>query len=110
MLPLLLQGLSFPRAATEVEQTLLPLGLESMADRAVGRLSRGEQQRVAIARGVVGQPTLLLADEPFTGVDKANQAAIENLLQGLLTRGTAIICAFHGATGRLQSNCTISLS
>ena len=60
-------------------------------------LSGGEQQRVAFAAGAVGQPTLLLADEPTAELDAAAGATLVAIMRGLVARGTTLVVASHDA-------------
>src|SRR5256712_11751218 len=69
-------------------ELLSRLGLEEHADRPVRALSRGLVQRVAIARALLHDPTVLLLDEPFTGLDRVAAEALSRLP------------AQHGAAGR----------
>jgi ABC-type lipoprotein export system ATPase subunit len=69
------------------------LGLAAIADRRPHELSGGEQQRFAIARALVNQPELLLADEPTGSLDRENGAAVLELLRGL--RGRAVVIVTH---------------
>jgi len=65
-------------AATDV--SIAAVGAEGYADRQLGRLSGGEQQRLLLAQALVGQPTLLLMDEPLSHLDVRNQGAIVQLI------------------------------
>lgn len=60
-----------------------------------GELSGGEQQRVAIARGLVNEPFVLLADEPTGNLDAGNTTQIVELLRYINTSGTSVIMATH---------------
>ena len=71
------------------------LGLEPHADRAVRALSRGLVQRVAIARALVHDPTVLLLDEPFTGLDRVAAEALGRLLAEVMKRGGASVLVTH---------------
>jgi ABC-type multidrug transport system ATPase subunit len=69
--------------------------LAHRADDPVKSFSRGMTQRLAIARALVHDPELLLADEPFDGLDAPSSRALEKLLAGLHTRGKTIVLANH---------------
>ena len=61
----------------------------------VRALSRGLQQRVSIARAIVHDPTLVLLDEPYSGLDEAGAAALTSLLRALRGRGATLIVVTH---------------
>jgi heme exporter protein A len=69
-----------------------------IADRAntqVRSLSRGLQQRVSIARAIVHEPTVVLLDEPYTGLDAAGGAALTDMLQALRASGASLLLVTH---------------
>jgi heme exporter protein A len=67
-------------AVARADALLEEVGLAHLADVPVGRLSRGQQQRVAIARALVHDPSVLLLDEPDTGLDVAAFGLLEDLM------------------------------
>lgn len=88
-----LYGVRDPHEATAA--TLERLGAARYADTPVRALSRGMQQRVSVARAVVHAPAVLLADEPFTGLDASGAAALSDMLAQLLAGGTTMVIVTH---------------
>jgi len=72
-----------PADRAAVEQAIARVGLEHLADRPLSRLSGGQQQRAFIAKALAGDPSLLVLDEPTTGVDAEAQEALAALLDRL---------------------------
>ncbi|MFC0676583.1 cell division ATP-binding protein FtsE [Lysobacter korlensis] len=97
-LPLLLRGLPRADTAKRVRVMLDKVGLGDRGGALPHQLSAGEQQRVGIARAVVGEPTLLVADEPTGNLDPTLSAEILSLLESLAERGTAVLVASHDLT------------
>lgn len=97
---LTLDVLGVPRAEgrEKVQRMLKKVGLEHKRDVLPPRLSGGEQQRVVIARALVNDPTILLADEPTGNLDPALTVEIMDLLCDVNTRGTTVMVATHDNT------------
>lgn len=89
-----LAGVKNPRAA--VDRGLETLGLERYADRRAGTLSHGNRQRLALARALVGEPDLLVLDEPANGLDPAGVVEVRDLLRSLAReRGATVFMSSH---------------
>jgi heme exporter protein A len=88
-----LHGVADADAATT--RALEALRVADRADVAVRALSRGLQQRVAIARAIVHGPDVLLADEPYTGLDEAGSVALTALLRERRAAGAALVLVTH---------------
>lgn len=88
-----LYGLPDPAAAAR--DALEEVGLTHRARDPVRQLSRGLMQRAAIARALLHQPSVLLLDEPFTGLDAPSAARFRELLAAQLTRGRALVLVTH---------------
>ena len=96
-LPLELDGLRQHAARMVGLAALDELGLADQADRFPDELSGGERQRIAIARAVVGERRLLLADEPTGALDSVNGEAVMRLLRAACKRGVAGVVVTHDA-------------
>ena len=89
-----------PRRSRErhalVARALGAAGAETYADRALGQLSGGEQQRVRIAQAIVASPPLLLCDEPLLSLDLGSQRAVVGVIDRLRReQGTSVILVTH---------------
>jgi len=93
-------GMSVPKAKEKIERLLNDIGLSSdMLNRWPRELSGGQLQRLAIARAVIGEPSLLIADEPLSALDVSVQAQLLNLLDDLRAgRSMAMIFISHDMT------------
>ena len=81
---------------TRAGEMLAAVGLAEHADRLPAKLSGGQRQRVAIARALVGEPGLVLADEPTAALDKVSGAEVAHLLRDLAkSRGVPILMVTH---------------
>jgi putative ABC transport system ATP-binding protein len=96
-LPLELDGVPARKARAAGLRALDELGLADRAAHFPDQLSGGERQRVSIARAVVGDRRLLLADEPSGALDSANAEEVMRLLHGACKRGVAAVVVTHDA-------------
>jgi putative ABC transport system ATP-binding protein len=96
-LPLELDGMAARRARAAGMAALDELGMADRAGHFPDELSGGERQRVTIARAVVGERRLLLADEPSGALDSANGEAVMRLIHGACKRGVAAVVVTHDA-------------
>jgi putative ABC transport system ATP-binding protein len=93
--PLLLNGWSPVEARDEALAALTLVGMANRADHLPDDLSGGEQQRVTIARALVGEPKLLWADEPTGNLDPESTESIMHLLRELNADGLTIVMVTH---------------
>jgi putative ABC transport system ATP-binding protein len=96
-LPLELDGISGRTARQAARAALEQLGVGERAAHYPDQLSGGERQRVAIARSVVGERRLLLADEPSGALDSANGEAVMRMILDSCQRGMAAVVVTHDA-------------
>jgi putative ABC transport system ATP-binding protein len=97
-LPLLLGGTRRRPALAEARPWFGRLGLDGLEQRRSGELSGGQAQRVALARGLVGGPEVLFADEPTGSLDSVSGELVMNLLTAAAReQGTTVILVTHDA-------------
>jgi putative ABC transport system ATP-binding protein len=96
-LPLELDGISAKKAQAAGLAALEELGLADRASHFPDELSGGERQRVSIARAVVGERQLVLADEPSGALDSVNGEAVMRLIRAACHRGVAAVVVTHDA-------------
>lgn len=110
MLPLYLRGVSSTQQTTTAEAALKEVGLAQRAFHKPTELSGGEQQRVAIARGIVNNPDILLADEPTGNLDQKTGEEIMRILHDLYeTSRITVIVVTHDPTIAQHANRVIKM-
>jgi len=92
-----------------VAKALERVGLSHRAKHMPQQLSGGQQQRVAVARALVCEPKLILADEPTGNLDTANGEAVMELLEQVAAAGTTVIMVTHSETFAARAQRTIHL-
>ncbi|MGI8802657.1 MAG: ABC transporter ATP-binding protein [Solirubrobacteraceae bacterium] len=98
-LPLVIGGMTDRLAREVARAALCTLELEELADKLPEEISGGQAQRVAVARALAGEPTLILADEPTGQLDRANGAAVVDVLLAASEHaGSALVVSTHDLT------------
>ncbi|MFC1535181.1 ABC transporter ATP-binding protein [Thermodesulfobacteriota bacterium] len=114
-----LENIMFPLATLKMkgsekrdmaEYALEQVGLNGKEDRLPGEISGGEQERVAIARAVVNEPTILLADEPTGNLDTRNSRVIMDLFQTMNRNGITIVMVTHSRECALNARRILRVS
>ena len=95
MLPLVTVKTNGRTKRAMAEDALSRVGLDGKAHRLPGQISGGEQERVAIARAIVNEPPILLADEPSGNLDTKTSREVMDLLRGLNQDGMTIVMVTH---------------
>jgi lipopolysaccharide export system ATP-binding protein len=94
--------LSRPEREERLEQLLEELNLTHLADRHANKLSGGERRRVEITRSLARQPSYMLLDEPFVGIDPIAVAEIQDIVARLRDRGLGVLITDHNVRETLR--------
>lgn len=94
-IPLLAKGVPKKERKEKIIKTLMQVGIQDLYKKKPGELSGGEQQRCAIARALVSDSSIVLADEPTGSLDKATGLKIMDLLEELHKQGKTLIIVTH---------------
>lgn len=95
IMPLLMRGMTHMEAEEQCMETVKLLGLDHRIDHKPAELSGGQKQRVSIARALVGQPAILLADEPTGALDQQSGKEVLKLFRQLNEMGNTIVMITH---------------
>lgn len=91
----LLYGMSAERARERADELIALVSLEKLASAQTRSLSRGQKQRLSLARALVHDPSVLLLDEPASGLDPAARVALRELVRGLARDGRTVLVSSH---------------
>jgi len=108
-LPMAITGIDAGRQKEMAVNVLESVGLEDKAHRLPDQLSGGEQERVAIARAIVNNPPILLADEPTGNLDTSTAKDVMNILKQLNKNGQTILMVTHNPDLSEYSSRTINV-
>jgi len=98
-----LQGFSYKKAKNEANSTLKEVNLFDRADHKIASLSHGMQRRIATASALLGNPDLILLDEPMAGLDPAQAASLRSSFVGRKGKSTLVISSHN--LGELEKIC-----
>ncbi|MBQ7707191.1 MAG: ATP-binding cassette domain-containing protein [Lachnospiraceae bacterium] len=91
----MLRGLSKKEASTNTEKWLKRLGVDEYTNRKLDTLSKGNQQKVQLAATLVGEPEIVILDEPFSGLDPVNSQILKDVIRELIEEGRIVIFSSH---------------
>ncbi len=109
LLPSTLPGADRGAVAARGRALIAQLGLRDVAGLRPHQLSGGEQQRFALARALVGDPSLVLADEPIGNLDAAAGEVVLDLLRGVADEGRAVVMVTHQAEATARADRVLRL-
>ncbi len=110
MLPFLAKNFNKEEARKRASSLLKDVGLENRINHKPGELSGGEQQRVAVARALINEPDIILADEPTGNLDLENSEIVRKLLWGLAKKyGLTLIVVTHNIEIAKQADRMLTL-
>lgn len=111
LLPIILNGQKTSAVKDRLETLMEYLGIKQYAHKMPSKLSGGEQQRVAIARGLIFQPEIILLDEPTGNLDSKSAVSIMELLKRINEEfGTTIVQVTHSGKNAQYGNRIVNIS
>lgn len=110
-MPLIIKGFSYEEASKRATEILHEVGLEHRLHNRPGTLSGGEQQRVQVARALIGQPGVILADEPTGNLDQKTGDEVICLMLGLQKKhGMTLVVVTHSKDISARMDSTLELT
>lgn len=110
MTPALIGGLDYNESKAKALELIYKIGLENRKEHFPSQLSGGEKQRIAIARALINNPDLILADEPTGSLDEENAKLTEDLLLKLVKEtGKTLILVTHNTDFAKRCDCQFIL-
>ncbi len=91
----MLRGLGKKEASANTEKWLKRLGVDEYTNRKLDTLSKGNQQKVQLAATLVGEPEIVILDEPFSGLDPVNSQILKDVISELIEEGRIVIFSSH---------------
>jgi putative ABC transport system ATP-binding protein len=95
--------------SARIDEVLASLGLDAVSDRFPDEVSMGQQQRTAVARAVVGGPSVVLADEPTSHQDREHADAVVSVLRAAAALGSAVLVSSHDEAFTEAANAVVDL-
>ena len=108
--PLAFRGMNPKKRISVALPILEDLGVADLASRKISTLSGGQQQRIAIARALVLNPKILIADEPTASLDAEKAVALLNLLKKSNAQGSTVLLGTHDKSMLRYSDRVIQMS
>ena len=108
-MPLIIAGEDRKSRNEKAEAVLCQLGLEDKIHKKANELSGGQKQRVSIARALVHDPDIVLADEPTGNLDSQNGAEVMALLKNICAMGKSVVLVTHNMEDAKNADCIIDI-
>lgn len=103
-MPLTIRGVGKREREAAARKIISKLGLSDKTNKKANELSGGQKQRVSIARALVHEPSIVLADEPTGNLDSANGAEVINILRRICSEGKSVVLVTHNIEDAKQAD------
>jgi putative ABC transport system ATP-binding protein len=108
-LPLAYRRIPLDRQAAMISEVLSKVRLAERSSSSINELSGGQRQRIGLARALIGDPTILVCDEPTASLDEENGILIADLLAERAASGAAVVCSSHDSKLIERANTIVSM-